>query len=166
MKIQSLHDALVHDLQDLYSAETQLVKALPRMAKAASHEELTEAFETHLEETKGHVERLEKALKMLDATTGREKCKAMEGLIEEGKKILEEDADETVRDALIISIAQKIEHYEIAGYGTARTFADQLGERDVAALLEDTLDEESQADEKLTSVAEKTVNEDAGLAEK
>lgn len=164
MKIQTLHDALVHDLQDLYSAETQLIKALPKMAKSSSHEELSAAFEEHLEETRGHVERLEKALKLLEAGPGREKCKAMEGLIAEGKKVLEEDAAEEVRDALIISVAQKIEHYEIAGYGTARTFAQLLGEDKVADLLEDTLDEESQADEKLTEIAESTVNADAEAA--
>jgi ferritin-like metal-binding protein YciE len=164
MKITTLHDALVHELQDLYSAEVQLTKALPKMAKAASHEQLAEAFEEHLEQTKGHVERLEKALKQLHASTRGEKCKAMEGLIEEGKGTLELDTDDAVRDALIISIAQKVEHYEIAGYGTARTFAQRLGEDTVAALLEDTLEEESEADRKLTGLAESTVNPDAEVA--
>lgn len=165
MKLQSLRDALIHDLQDLYSAEVQLTKALPKMAKAASHDELATAFEDHLEQTQGHVKRLEKALKLLDASHGREKCKAMEGLIEEGKKILEEDASDEVRDALLISIAQKVEHYEIAGYGTARTFAQHLGEDDVADLLQETLDEESETDERLTEIAESVVNSDAELAE-
>lgn len=164
MKIQSLHDALIHDLQDLYSAETQLTKALTKMAKASSHEELSTAFEEHLEQTKGHVERLEKALKLLDASHGREKCKAMEGLIEEGKKILEEDASDEVRDALLIGVAQKVEHYEIAGYGTARTYAERLGEDKVASLLQDTLDEESETDERLTEIAESVVNADAEMA--
>jgi ferritin-like metal-binding protein YciE len=164
MKITTLHDALVHELQDLYSAEVQLTKALPKMAKAASHEQLAEAFEEHLEQTKGHVERLEKALKQLHASTRGEKCKAMEGLIEEGKGTLELDTDDAIRDALIISIAQKVEHYEIAGYGTARTFAQRLGEDTVVAVLEDTLEEESETDRKLTKLAESTVNPDAEVA--
>ena len=164
MKIKTLHDALVHELQDLYSAETQLTRALPKMAKASSHEELTEAFEEHLQQTKGHVERLEKALKQLDASTRGEKCKAMEGLIEEGKSTLELDAGDEVRDALIISVAQKVEHYEIAGYGTARTFAKLLGEDKIVSLLADTLEEEAEADQKLTKIAESVVNRDAKLA--
>jgi ferritin-like metal-binding protein YciE len=164
MKIKTLHEVLVHELQDLYSAENQLTKALPKMAKAASHAELTEAFEDHLEQTKGHLERLQKALTQLEASTRGEKCKAMEGLIEEGKSTLELDATEEVRDALIIGIAQKVEHYEIAGYGTARTFARLLGEDKVASLLEDTLEEEAEADQKLTKIAESVVNRDAQLA--
>jgi ferritin-like metal-binding protein YciE len=164
MKINTLHDALVHELQDLHSAETQLTRALPKMAKASSHEELTEAFEEHLQQTKGHVERLEKALKQLDASTRGEKCKAMEGLIEEGKGTLELDAGDEVRDALIISVAQKVEHYEIAGYGTARTFAKLLGEDKIVSLLADTLEEEAEADQKLTKIAESVVNRDAELA--
>jgi ferritin-like metal-binding protein YciE len=166
MKINTLHDALVHELQDLYSAEVQLTKALPKMAKSSSHEELAAAFEEHLEQTKGHVERLEKALKQLAASTRGEKCKAMEGLIEEGKGTLELDADDMVRDALIISIAQKVEHYEIAGYGTARTFANLLGEDKVASLLEDTLEEESETDRKLTKLAESAVNRNAEMTTK
>ncbi len=164
MKINTLHDALVHELQDLYSAEVQLTKALPKMAKASSHEQLAEAIEAHLEQTKGHVERLEKALKQLGASTRGEKCKGMEGLIEEGKSTLELEGDDMVRDALIISAAQKVEHYEIAGYGTARTFAKSLGEDKVASLLENTLTEESQADRKLTKLAEGAVNRDAEAA--
>ncbi|HEU4678233.1 MAG TPA: DUF892 family protein, partial [Terrimicrobiaceae bacterium] len=123
-----------------------------------------EAFEEHLKQTKGHVERLEKALKQLDASTRGEKCKAMEGLIEEGKSTLELDADDAVRDALIIGIAQKVEHYEIAGYGTARAFAKRLGEDAVAAALKDTLEEESETDRKLTKLATSTVNPDAEVA--
>ena len=160
MKIKTLHDALVHDLQDLYSAEVQLTKALPKMAKASSHQELTAAFQDHLEQTKGHVERLEKALKQLEASTRGEKCKAMEGLIEEGKSTLELDAEEQVRDALIISAAQKVEHYEIAGYGTARTFAKLLGEDDIASILQETLDEEKATDKALTEIAETVVNQE------
>jgi ferritin-like metal-binding protein YciE len=164
MKITTLRDALVHELHDLYSAETQLTKALPKMAKASTHEELTMAFEEHLEQTKNHAERLEKAFKQLDVSTRGQKCKAMEGLIEEGKGTLELEASDEVRDALIISIAQKIEHYEIAGYGTARTFAKLLGEDKVATLLADTLEEEAEADQKLTKIAETAVNRDAELA--
>lgn len=164
MKIKTLQDALVHDLQDLYSAEVQLTKALPKMAKAASHQELTAAFQEHLEQTKGHVERLEKVLKQLGASTRGEKCKAMEGLIEEGKSTLELDAEDQVRDALIISVAQKVEHYEIAGYGTARTFAKLLGEDKITSILQDTLEEEGEADKKLTKLAESVVNRDAELA--
>jgi ferritin-like metal-binding protein YciE len=151
-------------LRDLYSAETQLVKALPKMAKAASHEELSAAFDEHLEETKQHVERLKEALGILDASTRGEKCAAMEGLIKEGSKLIEEDAADDVKDAMLIGSAQKIEHYEIAGYGTARTFANLLGEDDVASLLEETLDEESAADEKLTEIAESVVNVEAESA--
>jgi ferritin-like metal-binding protein YciE len=161
MKINTLHDALVHEMRDLYSAEVQLTKALPKMAKAASHEELSAAFQEHLEQTKEHVARLEKALKRLDASTRGDKCKAMEGLIEEGKSTLELDAEDMIRDALLISIAQKVEHYEIAGYGTARTFAQRLGEDNVASLLEQTLEEESETDRKLTKIAETAVNPDA-----
>jgi ferritin-like metal-binding protein YciE len=161
MKINTLQDALVHEMRDLYSAEVQLTKALPRMAKAACHEQLATAFEEHLEQTKGHVERLEKAFKRLDVSTRGEKCKAMEGLIEEGKSTLELDAEDMVRDALLIGIAQKVEHYEIAGYGTARTFAQRLGEDNIASLLEQTLEEESETDRKLTKIAETTVNPDA-----
>lgn len=161
MKINTLQDALVHEMRDLYSAEFQLTEALPRMAKAASHEQLAEAFEKHLAQTKGHVERLEEAFKRLDASPRGEKCKAMEGLIEGSNSTLELDADDMVRDALLIGIAQKVEHYEIAGYGTARTFAQRLGEDNIASLLEQTLKEESETDRKLTKIAESAVNPDA-----
>ncbi len=164
LKITTLHDALIHEMKDLFSAEVQLTKALPKMAKAATHEQLTAAFEEHLQQTKRHVARLEKACKRLDASTRGEKCKAMEGLIEEGKGTLELDADDMVRDAMLISIAQKLEHYEIAGYGTARTFAQRLGEDDVASLLEETLEEEAETDRKLTKLAGSAVNPDAEVA--
>ena len=166
MKINTLQDALVHEMRDLYSAEVQLTKALPKMAKAATHEQLAAAFEEHLEQTKRHVERLEKALKRLDASTRGEKCKAMEGLIEEGKSTLELDADDMVRDALLISVAQKVEHYEIAGYGTARTFARRLGEDNITSLLEKTLEEELETNRKLTKIAEAAVNPDAEAQDK
>lgn len=164
MKLQTLRDALIHELRDLHSAETQLVKALPKMAKAATHEELVEAFESHLEETKEHVERLDRIFEMLDVSSRGEKCKAMEGLIAEGEKTIKEDAEESVHDALLIAAAQRVEHYEIAGYGTARTFAAQVGEKKIADLLQQTLDEESEADEKLTEIAESVVNAEAESA--
>jgi ferritin-like metal-binding protein YciE len=161
MKLNDLRGALIHELRDLYSAEKQLVQALPRMAKEASNEELSAAIDEHLDVTKEHVERLEEMFKTLDVSSRGEKCRGMEGLIEEGRHILEQEAADEVRDALIISAAQKIEHYEIAGYGTARTFANRLGEADVANLLDRTLDEESDADETLTEIAESSVNREA-----
>jgi ferritin-like metal-binding protein YciE len=163
MRITTLHDALVHELQDLYSAELQLATALPNMAKASAHEELTQAFEEHLEQTKDHAKRLEKALRQLDAPALGENCQAMEGLIEESESTLDLNTSDEVRDALIISIAQKVEHYEIAGYGTARTFAKLLGEDRVLSLLSDTLEEEAKADQNLTRIAETVVNRDAEL---
>jgi ferritin-like metal-binding protein YciE len=165
MKIKTLHDVLVHDLQDLYSAEVQLTKALPKMAKAAVHKELSAGFKEHLEQTKVHVERLEKALKKLGASTRGEKCKAMAGLVEEGSSIINEDASKEVHDALLIGIAQKVEHYEMAGYGTAKAYAELLGLADVASLLEKTLEEESETNEKLTELAESIVNVEAAAAQ-
>ncbi|MDX2080652.1 MAG: ferritin-like domain-containing protein [Terrimicrobiaceae bacterium] len=165
MKLNSLHDALVHELQDLYSAEKQLVQALPKMAKAATNEELSAAFEEHLEETKGQIERLDQVFEDLEATSRGHKCRAMEGLIEEGSEILKEEAAPEILDALLIGIAQKIEHYEIAGYGTARTFAQVLGLREVADTLQETLDEEAATDERLTEIAENSVNEEADETE-
>jgi ferritin-like metal-binding protein YciE len=163
MKMKTLSDLLVHELKDLYSAEKQLTKALPKMAKAASNEDLKRALEEHLEETKGHVERLEEVLGQLEAANRGTKCKAMEGLIEEGKTILEEDMEDDVRDAAIIAAAQRVEHYEIAGYGCARTFAQHLGHDDAAKLLQETLDEEKAADEKLTEIALQRVNAEAAV---
>src|SRR5688572_1961541 len=131
MKLNSLEDLLHHELKDLYSAENQLVKALPKMAKAASNPELKAGFEEHLEQTKGHVDRLDQIAEQIGKKLGNHKCKAMEGLIEEGGDLIDEDADEAVRDAGLIGAAQRVEHYEIAGYGTARAFAEQLGLSDV-----------------------------------
>jgi ferritin-like metal-binding protein YciE len=159
--MKTLSDLLVHELKDLYNAEKQLTKALPKMAKAASNEDLKRALEEHLDETQGQIERLESIFQQLDASTRGSKCQAMEGLIEEGKSILEEDMDDDVRDAAIIAAAQRVEHYEIAGYGCARTFAQQLGHGDAAALLQQTLDEEKAADEKLTEIALRSVNVEA-----
>jgi ferritin-like metal-binding protein YciE len=161
MQLNSLHDLFVEQLQDLYSAETQLVQALPKLAGASSHEELRDAFEKHLAETREHVSRLEQILSQLGATPGGTECKAMKGLIAEGDEVLQMQGDPTVIDAALIAAAQRVEHYEIAAYGTARTLAQQLGHTDAAKLLNETLDEESAADEKLTKIAEKSVNKAA-----
>ena len=153
MKLETLHDLYVHELKDIYSAESQLVKALPKMAKAASSEELRAGFEEHLEQTRGQVERLDKIFEQLEVSPRGKKCVAMEGLIEEGKELLEEDADPDVKDAALIAAAQKVEHYEIAAYGTVRTYAELLGFQDAADLLQQTLDEESATDAKLSELA-------------
>jgi ferritin-like metal-binding protein YciE len=165
MKMKSFEDLFHHELKDLYSAEKQLTKALPKMAKAASNEELRQAFEEHLQETEGHVERLEQIFQQLDIPTTRvQKCKAMEGLIEEGKEIMEEDMEPELLDAALICAAQRVEHYEMAGYGCARTFAQRLGHNEIADLLQTTLDEEGNADKKLTEIAESVVNQEAETA--
>jgi ferritin-like metal-binding protein YciE len=161
MEMESLKELYVEELKDLYSAEKQLVKALPRMAKNATNPELQQAFTQHLEETEGHIERLEQIFEMLGERAGGKKCKGMEGLIEEAKELLEEDATEEVLDAGLISKAQHVEHYEMAGYGTVRTYARQLGLEDQAELLQQTLDEEGNANELLTQIAESSVNLEA-----
>jgi ferritin-like metal-binding protein YciE len=148
---------LLHELKDLYSAENQLVKALPKMAKAATNEQLKAGFEEHLEQTMGHVERLIEIGEILGKKLTGHKCKAMEGLVEEGSELISEDADDAIRDAGLIGAAQRVEHYEIAGYGTARTLAQHLGHEDIAELLEQTLDEEKETDEKLTELAETAI---------
>jgi len=164
MKLKTLDDLLVDMLKDLYSAETQLVKALPKMAKAAHSGELKKAFTAHLEETRGQVARLDTIFEQLEASPRGKKCKAMEGLIEEGKELIDEDADPSVKDAGLIGAAQKVEHYEIAGYGTARTIAELLGHDEIAKLLQETLDEEGMADKKLTDLAESVINIEAEAA--
>lgn len=164
-KISTPNDLLIEELKDLYNAETQLLKALPKMAKAAEHEELKEAFQNHLKQTEGQVKRLDKVFKQLGATSKGKKCHAMEGLIEEAKEILEEDYEPTVRDLALIVAAQKVEHYEIAGYGSARTLAELLEENDVAELLQETLDEEGETDKLLTSIAESINLEAASVGE-
>ena len=161
MEMESLKELYVEELKDLYSAEKQLVKALPKMAKNATNPELKQAFTDHLQETEGHVERLEQIFEMLGERAGGKKCKGMEGLIEEAKELLEEDASEEVLDAGMISKAQHVEHYEMAGYGSVRTYARQLGLDEQADLLQQTLDEEAKADELLTQIAESSVNLDA-----
>src|SRR3977135_3778779 len=150
MKLASLEDLFVHELKDLLIAEKQLVKALPKMAKGAASEALQAAFEEHLEQTKGHVERLEKIFQLLDKPARAEHCKAMEGLVEEGSDLLEEEGAPMVKDAALIGAAQRVEHYEISAYGTARTLAELLSQNDAAELLQQTLDEEKETDEKLT----------------
>ena len=164
MKMESLQELLSHELSDLLSAENQLVKALPKMAKAAASPELKAAFEEHLEETKGQVERLSSVFEKLGESPKRKKCKAMEGLIEEGSEVIELEGDDSVKDAALICAAQKVEHYEMAGYGCARTFASLLGLDEVAELLQETLDEEGNADKKLTEIAETTINVEATVA--
>lgn len=164
MKIENLRDMLVDELKDLYNAENQLVKVLPKMAKAASAKDLRAAFEAHLDETKGHVERLEEVCTKLDVSPKGKKCKAMEGLIAEGSDWMQEDAEPDVMDAGLIAAAQRVEHYEIAGYGCVRTYAQLLGESQVAKLLQKTLDEEGATDKKLTQIAEK-INVEAMEAE-
>ncbi len=151
--MDTLQELLIDEIQDIYSAETQLLKALPAMAKKALTESLQEAFSSHLEETKGQVERLKKVGELLETKLTGKTCKAMQGLIEEGKEVLEEEGQSAVIDAALIGAAQRVEHYEIAAYGTAKAMAEHLGLDDVAALLEETLDEESAADEKLTQIS-------------
>ncbi len=157
MKLQSLEKLFIQELKDLYSAENQLLEALPKMASAASNKELKQGFEKHLEETKEHVSRLEQIFEDLDGKPTGEKCEAMEGLIEEGEEFVEADGDDSVKDAALISAAQKVEHYEIASYGTVRTFAKHLGNDRAQKLLQQTLDEEAKTDQKLTQLAEKDV---------
>jgi len=161
-KMMTLRDLFVEQLRDVYHAEGQLVKALPKMAKNASNPDLTAAFTEHLEETKGQVERLERVFEAIGEKAKGKKCQAMEGLVEEGKEVMEEDAEPDVLDAGLIAAAQKVEHYEIASYGCLRTWAEQLGlGRNVARLLDQTLDEEKAADEKLTGLAENHINAQA-----
>jgi ferritin-like metal-binding protein YciE len=161
MKLDNLRKLYIEELRDLYSAENQLLKALPKMAKGAASTELKQAFDNHLEETEGHVERLEEIFEDLDESPKGKTCQAMKGLVEEGSEILEEEGEESVLDAGIIAAAQKVEHYEIASYGTVRTFAELLGEKEAVKLLQQTLDEEGAADEKLNELAEDIVNPEA-----
>ena len=161
MKLDTLKTLYIDELRDLYNAEGQLLKALPKMAKGASSEELKDAFEKHLEQTKSHLERLEEVFEDIGEKPKGKTCRAMKGLIEEGSEILEEDGEESVIDAGIIVAAQKVEHYEIASYGSVRTFAQLLGKDRSADLLQTTLDEESEANELLTKLAEDIVNPEA-----
>jgi len=160
-KLKSLDDLLVHELQDLYNAEGQIVRALPKMIKAANPPELRAAFEEHLEQTEGQIERLEQAFKLLGMPAKGKKCDGMAGLLEEGKKMMEEDAEPAVMDAALISAAQKVEHYEIASYGCVCTYAEMLGYEQVHDLLGQNLEEEETTDEKLTMLAESVINVEA-----
>jgi len=161
MSLDTLAQLYIIELRDLYSAENQLLKALPKMAKGASSPELKDAFEQHLEQTKGHVQRLEQLFEQLDESPKGKTCQAMKGLIEEGSEILKEEGEESVLDAGMIVAAQKVEHYEIASYGSVRTFAHLLGQDEAARLLQSTLDEESETNEILNRLAETVVNPEA-----
>jgi ferritin-like metal-binding protein YciE len=155
MEMDSLRDLFVEQLQDLYSAENQILKALPKMIKTAKSEQLKAGFQEHLEQTKQQVERLEQIFETLEEDAEGKTCKGMQGLLKEGEELMGEDADDDVMDAGLISAAQHVEHYEIAGYGTVRTYAELLGEKEAAKLLQTTLDEEKATDEKLTKLASK-----------
>ncbi len=160
-EMNTLMDALVDEVRDLYHAEKQLVKALPKMAKAASSDELREALVSHLSETENQVGRLEQVFELLEEKPRAKTCAGMAGIIEEGSDALKEDAEPAVLDAMIIAAAQRAEHYEMAAYGTAAAWAEGLGLSEVAELLRDTLDEEKAADEKLTALAEAGINDAA-----
>ena len=165
MELESLRELYIDELKDLYSAEKQLVKALPKMVKNATSPELKQAFQDHLAKTETHVERLEQIFESLEASPRGKKCVGMEGLIEEANELIGEDADEDVLDAGLISKAQHVEHYEMAGYGTVRTYAEILGETRHAKLLQQTLDEEGKADKLLTQLAESSINIDAAIGD-
>ncbi|HEX4085532.1 MAG TPA: ferritin-like domain-containing protein [Chthoniobacteraceae bacterium] len=154
LKLETLRDLYLEELRDLYNAETQLVKALPKMAKAATDTKLKKAFTDHLEQTHGHVSRLEQIFDALGEKATGETCQAMEGLIKEGSQFIDAEGDDVVRDSGLIGAAQRVEHYEMAGYGTVRSLAQRLGEDQAADILQETLDEEGEADHLLTEIAE------------
>ena len=160
----TLHDAFIDELRDTYDAEKQLTKALPKLAKAAASDELRTAFESHLEETRGQIERLEQVFESLDEKVRGKHCEGMAGIIEEGKSIIEEEFDEATMDACLIAAGQRAEHYEMAAYGTLVAWARGMGHEEAANLLQQTLDEEKAADEKLTSIAEAGINQEAADA--
>jgi ferritin-like metal-binding protein YciE len=161
MKLESLRDLLVEQLQDLYDAEHRIIKALPKMAKAATSSELKAAFEKHLTETEGQIERLDQVFTQLGEKAKKKACKAMQGLIEEGEETIKEDAEPEVKDAALIAAAQRVEHYEMAAYGTVRAYAKQLKEPAVVKLLEATYQEEEATDEALSELAESAINVEA-----
>jgi ferritin-like metal-binding protein YciE len=161
MKLENLTDVLHHELKDLYSAEKQLLEALPEMAAATTADSLRKAIEMHTEETREHVRRLEELSDMLSMGISGETCEAMEGLIQEGEELIEDNEPSDALDAALIAAAQRIEHYEIAAYGSAATYAGQLGHDEAERLLRKTLDEEKQADEKLNKIAMRDVNKEA-----
>jgi ferritin-like metal-binding protein YciE len=154
MEIDSLRKLYVEDLKDIYSAEKQILQALPRMAKKTKNPELRKGFEMHVEQTRIQIERLDRIFEMLGKSSRGKKCKGMEGLIEEGKEMMQEDMEPEVLDAALIAAAQKVEHYEIAAYGTVRTYANLLGEKEHVRILQETLNEEGEMDKQLTRVAE------------
>jgi ferritin-like metal-binding protein YciE len=158
LKLESVEDLFLEELRDLYDAESQLLKALPKMAEAAAAPALKMAFSQHLEQTKGHVGRLDRVFRELGAKPSGETCEAMKGLVKEGEQFVEAKGDPSVRDAGLIGAAQRVEHYEMAGYGTARSLAKRLGYQEIATILQETLEEEGEADKKLTAVAENEVN--------
>jgi ferritin-like metal-binding protein YciE len=160
----TLHDAFLDELRDAYDAEKQITKALPKMVKAASSADLKAAFEAHLEETRGQIERLEEVFGGLDEKVRGKHCDGMEGIIAEGKSVMEEDFDDTTMDACLIASAQRVEHYEMAAYGTLVAWARAMGHTEAADLLQETLDEEKAADEKLSSLAEGGINQEAADA--
>lgn len=162
MKIKDFHELFIINIKDLYSAETQLIEALPKMAEKASNEQLRKGFEEHLKQTQEHAKRLEKIAENLDFNPKNHTCKGMQGIIEEGAEFLKAEGDDAVVDAGLIGAAQRVEHYEIAGYGTAVAMAKLMGHDDEADLLEETLNEEKETDEKLTQLAEEEVNPEAG----
>ncbi len=163
MKVESIEDLFLDELKDLYSAEKQITKALPKLVKAASTQELSAAFDSHLQETKGHVERLEEIFQKLGKKGTGKTCEGMKGVLEEGSEVVQEIEKGPIRDAGLIAAAQRVEHYEIAGYGSVRSFAQLLGKTDIVALLEETLNEEKAADDKLTKIS-KNVNREAQTA--
>jgi len=158
MKLHSLEDLFHEQLRDMFDAEKQLIKALPKMAKAASSEELRTAFEEHFDQTRTHVERLERVFELLGKKARGKNCEAMDGLVEEGQDMIDAEGDDMVRDAGLIAAAQRVEHYEMAGYGCLHTWARQMNKHDVADLLEQTLNEEKEADQRLTHIGEGMVN--------
>jgi ferritin-like metal-binding protein YciE len=160
----TLHDAFIDELRDTYDAERQLTKALPKMAKAATSDELRTAFETHLEETRAQIERLEQVFELMDEKARGKHCEGMAGIIEEGKTMMEEEFDGTTMDAVLIASAQRVEHYEMAAYGTLAAWAKTMGHNDAAELLAETLEEEKAADEKLNTIAEGGINQEAARA--
>jgi ferritin-like metal-binding protein YciE len=161
MQMENLQDLLKEDLKDVLNAENQIIKALPKMIKKASHPELQDAFEKHLEETKGHADRIEQVMEMLGMPPKGKTCKAMQGILEEGKEVMGEDAEDDVMDAALIGAAQKVEHYEIATYGTLCTYAELLGLEDAKRLLGQNLEEEKKTDQALSELAEAVINLEA-----
>jgi ferritin-like metal-binding protein YciE len=161
MKVNSLRELFIDEIKDIYDAEQQIVKALPKMVKAASAPDLQQAFQHHLEETNGHVQRLEEILSGLGEDAKAKKCDGARGILKEGEDAVDMDGDPSTRDAALIAAAQRVEHYEMAVYGSLKSWASQIGDQRAANLLEETLNEEKAADQKLTQIAERGVNEGA-----